>query len=258
MDLYNAELAHQNGENARVSEDRPKVVNNTDGRDGDRPGGRSPSKVDEERRSWSAGLLFVLTVYAASRLLYLICGPILARTVPVGWFHRTTPDVPFGTLNIWAHWDGVWYIQIAERGYGATSASPAFFPMYPLLVRSFAELFGGPVSLETLSVWAPLLSLLFLPFALYFLYQIALEGWGERVARGAVLCLAFFPTTFFLNSAYTESLFLALSAGSLWAMRVRKDLLLACVLAGFASATRNVGVFLLVPLLYGVDQGWGP
>ncbi|MGH3148131.1 MAG: hypothetical protein ACRDTR_20280, partial [Rubrobacter sp.] len=32
------------------------------------------------------------------------------------------------------------------------------------------------------------------------------------------------------------------------AMRVRRDLLLACVLAGFAGATRNVGVFLLAPL----------
>jgi hypothetical protein len=117
-------------------------------------------------------------------------------------------------------------------------------------VRSFAELFGGPISMEALSVWAPLLSLLLLPFALYFIYQMALDGWGHRVARGAVLALAFFPTTFFLNAAYTESLFLALSAGSLWAVRVRKNLLLACVLAGLVSATRNVGVFLLVPLLY--------
>jgi hypothetical protein len=33
-----------------------------------------------------------------------------------------------------------------------------------------------------------------------------------------------------------------------WAVRVRKDLLLACVLAALASATRNVGVFLIVPL----------
>ena len=97
--------------------------------------------------------------------------------------------------------------------------------------------------MEALSLWGPLLSLSFLPFALYFVYQIALDGWGERVARGTVLALAFFPTAFFLNSAYTESLFLALSAGSLWAIRVRKDLLLACVLAGLASATRNVGIF---------------
>jgi len=201
--------------------------------------------------AWSAGLLFVLAVYAASRLFYLISGSLIARVVPVGDFYRHDPDVPFGTLNIWSHWDGASYIQIAEKGYEASApASTAFSPLYPLLMRSFAELFGGPLSKEALSVWGPLLSLLFLPFALYFIYQIALDGWGERVAQGTVLTLAFFPTTFFLNSAYTESLFLALSAGSLWAMRVRKDLLLACVLGGFAAATRNVGVFLVAPLMY--------
>ena len=93
-----------------------------------------------------------------------------------------------------------------------------------------------------------LVSLLFLPLALFFVYRIAEVGWGEQVARTTTLALAFFPTAFFLNSVYTESLFLALSAGALWACRVKKDLLLACVLAGFAGATRNVGVFLLVPL----------
>jgi hypothetical protein len=130
------------------------------------------------------------------------------------------------------------------------NVSPAFFPLYPLLMRSFAELFGGPISIEDLSVWGPLISLLFLPLAFYFIYQIALEGWGERVARGTLLVLAFFPTTFFLNAAYTESVFLALSAGSLWAVRVRKDLLVACLLAALAAATRNVGIFLVVPLMY--------
>jgi hypothetical protein len=80
-------------------------------------------------------------------------------------------------------------------------------------------------------VW-PLLSLLLLPFAFYFIYEVAREGWGERVAKGTILALAFFPTTFFLNAAYTESLFLALSAGSLWAMRVKGNLLFACILAG--------------------------
>jgi hypothetical protein len=93
-----------------------------------------------------------------------------------------------------------------------------------------------------------LVSLLFLPSALFFVYRTAEDGWGGQVARTITLALVFFPTAFFLNSAYTESLFLALSAGALWACRVRKDLLLACVLAGFAGATRNVGVFQLVPL----------
>src|SRR5918993_1275997 len=207
--------------------------------------------MDRERRK-STGVAFVLAVYAASRLFYLISGSLLAYLVPTSSFQRATLDVPSGSMNIWSHWDGEHYVRLAMGGYlhPPDNVSPAFFPLYPLLLRSFAELFGGPITKEALSVWGPLTSLLFLPFALYFIYHIALEGWGESVARGTVLILAFFPTTFFLNAAYTESLFLALSAGSLWAIRVRKNLLLACVLAGLASATRNVGVFLVVPLLY--------
>ncbi|HEX6708987.1 MAG TPA: hypothetical protein VF068_01530, partial [Rubrobacter sp.] len=157
-----------------MSEDQPRVANHTNGQNGNPPDGsqRSPlSGLAKERRTWSAGLLFVLAVYAASRMFYLISGSLLARVVPAGEFYRSTPDVPLGTLNIWSHWDGAWYIQIAGEGYGASApASTAFFPMYPLLMRSFAELFGGPISLEALSVWGPLLSLAFLPFAFYFIY----------------------------------------------------------------------------------------
>ena len=205
--------------------------------------------VDEKKRD---GLLFVLLVYAASRLFYLGAGALFARVVPVGRFQRITADVPFGTMNLWSHWDGEHYVALAADGYlqPPSNASPAFFPLYPLLIRGLAGLFGGPLSQPALSAWGPLVSLLALPFALYFVYRIAEDGWGERAARVAVLTLALFPTSFFFNAAYTESLFLALSAGSLWAVRVRRDLLLACLLAGLATATRNVGVFLLVPLAY--------
>jgi hypothetical protein len=207
---------------------------------------------NEKENRKGKGVAFVLAVYAASRIFYLISGSLLAYLVPTSSFQRVTLDVPPGSMNIWSHWDGEHYVRLAMGGYltPPDNVSPAFFPLYPLLMRSFAELFGGPISREVLSVWGPLISLLFLPFAFYFIYNIALEGWGERVARDTVLILALFPTTFFLNAAYTESLFLALSAGSLWAMRVRKDLLLACVMAALAAATRNVGIFLVVPLLY--------
>jgi Mannosyltransferase (PIG-V) len=205
--------------------------------------------ADEKNRD---GLLFVLLVCAASRLFYLGAGALFASAVPVGRFQRITADAPFGTMNLWSHWDGEHYVALAADGYlqPPGNASPAFFPLYPLLIRGLAGLFGGPLSQPALSAWGPLVSLLALPFALYFVYRIAEDGWGERAARVAVLTLALFPTSFFFNAAYTESLFLALSAGSLWAVRVRRDLLLACLLAGLATATRNVGVFLLVPLAY--------
>lgn len=205
-----------------------------------------------ESKKTGGGLGFVLVVYAASRVFYLLAGALFARTLPISPFQSRTADDPFGTLNIWAHWDGEHYMYLARGGYlnEPDNVSPAFFPLYSLLIRSFASLFGGPVSAGVLTLWGVLISLAALPFALYFVYRIADHGWGEQTARVAVLTLAFFPTTFFLNSAYTESLFLALSAGALWAAMVRKDLLLACVLAGFATATRNVGIFLLVPLAY--------
>ena len=205
--------------------------------------------VDEKRRD---GLVFVLLVYAASRLFYLWAGALFASVMPVGRFQRITADVPHGTMNLWSHWDGEHYVALAASGYlqPPENTSPAFFPLYPLLIRGLATLFGGPFSQPALSVWGVLVSLIALPFALYFVYRIAEDGWGVHAARVAVLTLALFPTSFFLNAAYTESLFLALSAGSLWALRVRKDLLLACLLAGLATATRNVGVFLLAPLVY--------
>jgi hypothetical protein len=197
-------------------------------------------------------LLFVLLVYGASRFLYLGAGTFFASVVPVSRFHLITADVPFGKTSLWSHWDGEHYLALAAGGYlqPPGDVSPAFFPLYPLLMRSFAGLFGGPVSWGALSVWGVGISLAALPFALFFVYRIAEDGWDRDVARGATLALAFFPTAFFLNAVYTESLFLALSAGALWAAKVRKDLLLACVLAGLAAATRNVGLFLLVPLLY--------
>ncbi|MFL5990690.1 MAG: mannosyltransferase family protein, partial [Rubrobacteraceae bacterium] len=146
------------------------------------------SMGDEKDRN---GLLFVLLVYAASRLFYLGAGALFASVAPVARFQRTTADVPFGAMNLWSHWDGEHYVALAAGGYlqPPYNVSPAFFPLYPLLVRSFAELFGGPLSLPALSVWGVLLSLLALPFAFYFLYKIAESGWGERTARTAVLTL---------------------------------------------------------------------
>lgn len=198
------------------------------------------------------GLWFVALVFGVSRVFYLVAGVILAGVVPVHRFQEGTRDVPYRSLNLWSHWDGEHYIGLALDGYlsGEGNVSPAFFPMYSLVLRSFAELLGGPLTPAALSVFGVVVSVVTLFFALYFVYAVAADGWGERVGRRTVLALAFFPTAFFLNSVYTESLFLAFSAGAVWAARVRRDLLLAAVFVALATATRNVGVFLLLPLAH--------
>ena len=37
-------------------------------------------------------------------------------------------------VDVWSRWDSEWYLRIAESGYDWPSSTPAFFPLYPLLV----------------------------------------------------------------------------------------------------------------------------
>jgi hypothetical protein len=48
-----------------------------------------------------------------------------------------------GALSPLARWDAVWYLRVAQSGYGGIEARTAFFPAYPLLVRGLGELGGG-------------------------------------------------------------------------------------------------------------------
>ena len=46
-------------------------------------------------------------------------------------------------LDPLARWDAVWYLRIADDGYGGSRARAAFFPLYPALVRGLATPFGA-------------------------------------------------------------------------------------------------------------------
>lgn len=76
---------------------------------------------------------FVFLVFVTNHLLYLIAGALLASIVPISSLQRQTTLFPLGTLSIWANFDGEHYVNVAESDYGQDS--PAFFPLYPLLMR---------------------------------------------------------------------------------------------------------------------------
>jgi hypothetical protein len=192
------------------------------------------------RKAWA----FVFAVFVSSRLLFMGAGALAATFLPDA-DPAGDPLQPPGFLNYWAHWDGAWYSEIATQGYGTRDPeSTAFFPLYPLFVRLGSSVTGGP------AVWGVIISLLCTAFALYFVYRIAENLYGVRAARASTLSLAFFPTAFFLNAVYTEALFLALTAGTVWAARVRGNLWLAGVFGALAAATRNLGILLLIPLFF--------
>jgi hypothetical protein len=148
-------------------------------------------------------------------------------------------------------WDAHWYIQIARDGYDpgtvegiARVGRPAFFPVYPMLVR----LLGGFASTGAAVLAAYAISAAALLAALYLLHRLVTLELGAPVARATVLVVAFCPVAWFFSAPYTESLFLLESVGAVYAARTGRWAT-AGALAGVASATRNLGVVLLVPLL---------
>ena len=184
----------------------------------------------------------VLAIWIASRSFFLVVGAVGTALLDDADVVGAYPE-PVGALGYWAHWDGRWFAHIAEHGYDSTSAT-AFFPLYPLLLRAGLEAGLG------VAVAGVILSTVVTLPALYFVHELARARHGERAAVAATVALAFFPTAFFLNAVYSDPLFLALSAGSLWAVYVRRDLLLAGLFAYFAAGTRNLGVLLALTLAY--------
>jgi len=207
-----------------------------------------------DRRTSDIG--FVLATYAASRLFYLISGFLLASVVPTSSHQLTTTDVPPGSLNSWSHWDGEHYVALARDGH---LEAPSYIS--PASSRCTRCLSGPPRN--CLADISPRSSFKLgnchlspsPANGLLLHLRHSRSGMGRKSGAGAILAFDFFPTSFFLNATYTESLFLALLAGSLWAMKVKKNFLLACILAGLAPATRNVGSTSLL-LCWLFRSGW--
>src|SRR6185312_6119530 len=184
--------------------------------------------------AWGAGLLGILWLgRAAGTQVY----DTQNLSQPYGWF---------GNLLVGpsARWDSVWYLRIAEHGYGnaASHAQAAFYPLYPLMMRAVGWVVGSPL------LAGILISLACFLVALVLLHRLVALELGARDARATLLDVAFFPTAFFFSAVYSESLFLLLSVGAFLAAR-RERWAWAGALGGLAALTRNSGVVLLLPLV---------
>jgi hypothetical protein len=199
----------------------------------------------------------------ASRLIVLGAGVAGALLVPrrYGWWPADPSRVTerLGSVgNALAapavRWDSIHYLSIAQHGY-ADATSTAFYPLYPMLVRLLGYVVRSDV------VAGIVISLVALGAALVLLHRLTALELGQRAADITVGLVAFAPLSLFFSAVYTESLFLALSVGSVYAAR-RGRWKLACGLGGLAAATRVTGVGLAIPLLLmyvrqrrGLDRG---
>jgi hypothetical protein len=179
-----------------------------------------------------AGALFAWLVFEPNR------HPNAAR-----WDDPTlTRDLGWVT-DVWARWDSVWFLRIAEHGYGATSGvAAAFYPLYPLTLAGLGRALGGHYVLAGIVI-----SLACALAAFVLLYRLAEDRLGAEGARRAVLYLAVFPLALFLGAVYSESLYLLLAIAA-FLLAERGRWLGAGLVTGLAILTRIAGVALLPAL----------
>jgi hypothetical protein len=207
---------------------------------------------DSLRALWSSRALVWLA--GVGTILTFGFGPVRGAFDPPG---VTRGFGPLGDLLAApaARWDSAWYLVIAHYGYRpdlasfGTSARAAFYPLYPLGLRTISGAGLPPV------LAGVLLSLFAFALALYGIHRLTgLElgtsgrpGAGET-ARLAVMLVAFAPMGLYFSAVYSESLYLALSVGLFWCARHGRWMWVG-LLGAAAAATRNAGIVLALPAL---------
>ncbi len=155
-------------------------------------------------------------------------------------------------LNPWRQFDALRFTQIAAHGYTADGLNSAYMPIFPLLTRAI----GFPLFGHYLTAALVVSNLACVP-AIGLLWRWVADSFGDHVAWRTVAVLLLYPDSFYLLGAYSESLFLAFSAGALLAVR-RDRFALAGLLSLLAVLTRLQGLVLIVPILLSLRRRRNP
>jgi Mannosyltransferase (PIG-V) len=196
------------------------------------------------RDAWTAFCTSRAVVWAAGMAAVLAFGWAGDTSARLDPFFMTVPFTDtFANLLVApaARFDSAWYLAIAEHGYDVTGRS-AFFPAFPALVRVGGEMVGSPlIAGIAVSSCCGL-------GGLYLLHRLVALDFGIERARTVVWLAAWFPGAMVISAVYSESLFLMVSVGAIYAARLGRWPL-AGALGAAAAATRSGGVVVIVPLL---------
>ena len=208
----------------------------------------------------------VMPVFLVSRVSVLVVG--LLAVLIVGYPQES---VPFRVsenefLNLPAKWDAGWYLGIVSDGYRGSSnfaqQQPiAFFPAYPVMMRASGHLLGAgtttpyapPVNTDDTRggrfLWGGVAAALAAFFmALVYVYRLARDDHGDKVALASVALLSAYPFAIFFSAPYTESLFLLGNVAAFYHFR-RGDDAAAAGWALLTGLTKPNGIVLGLPLL---------
>ncbi len=182
----------------------------------------------------------IAAMFLASRAVLLLVGVLTSTQI-------ASPPVDAPLLSYLCRFDCSWYVSVAQQGYSAVESDQAgatnlgFYPVFPLLVRLFSNLFGADPFHTAICI-----SNLCCYTALIYVYRYArLLGVDHNAALLSTGLLCVLPQSIVFSSAYSESTFLLLLAAAMFHLR-RGDYLIAGIAAALLSATRANGIFFIV------------
>jgi len=161
---------------------------------------------------------------------------------------KTVQEQSWNPISLHSRWDSFFYVDIAKQGYhltpGNTLSNIVFFPLYPFLIRAISPLFFGNF---VFAGW--FVSILSLIGAVIVFYKLLKEFHPTIDPETPIFYLLIFPTAFFLNAVYTESLFLLLSLLTFY-YALKGRFKVAGVFGLLAALTRVTGILLFIPVLW--------
>ncbi|MBM0225672.1 hypothetical protein DKT69_20805 [Micromonospora sicca] len=216
------------------------------------PASPAPGRAALGRRLWDAAryALPALAVYAAIRLVGLLTVYLWARNVGASPGKGLTRA------------DGNWYLAIAQHGYDGyekTQSNMAFFPLYPGLTAGLDRISPlSPREAALIVAWLAGLA------AAWGLFAIGAYLHDRRTGVLLAALWAAVPHGVVESMGYSESLFTALAAWTLYALLRRRWLTagVVCLFAGLTRPTASsliavVGLAALLAIVRRRD-GWRP
>lgn len=186
--------------------------------------------------------MIVLLIFLAWKVIDTWTVFIAGKTIPyLGFFPYKKELFEFGQSQLTqslANFDGIHYLLIAHRG-NYMSWEQAYFPLFPIIIRLFNfipknELITGLI-VSNLCLLTALL--------------IVSKLFNKKNIFWFMILLLSFPTSFFFGAIYTEGLFFLLLILVLYFLK-KGNYILVFLLSVFASLTRLIGVFILLPIAF--------
>jgi len=158
-----------------------------------------------------------------------------------------TVDQPNGINAVLHRWDSEHYLHIASNGYSYSDEERgeniAFFPTYPVLIQAVSSVSRLPRPWSALLIAHASVIAALAVFSWYLRDRFT----DSKIRHWSLVFMAMMPAGFFWRFAYSEATFLILIILAMYLMQRRSSLLMISLTIGLATATRPVGVALLVP-----------